>query len=61
MDNLTALETNLKKFADELADVFIYLVRLGKVLEVNLDEPVRGKIEKNAQKHPPELLGHQGY
>jgi dCTP diphosphatase len=37
---------------DELADVFIYLVRLGQVLGVDLDEAVRGKIEKNARKYP---------
>ena len=37
---------------DELADVFIYLVRLGQVLGVDLDAAVRGKIEKNAKKYP---------
>ena len=44
---------------DELADVFIYLVRLGQVLGVDLDEAVREKIEKNARKYPPEVLGHR--
>jgi NTP pyrophosphatase (non-canonical NTP hydrolase) len=39
---------------DELADVLIYLVRLAAVLEVDLDEAVRSKLEANALKYPVE-------
>ena len=37
---------------DELADVFIYLVRLASVLGVDMDAAVRAKIAKNANKYP---------
>jgi dCTP diphosphatase len=39
---------------DEIADVLIYLVRLAAVLEVNLDEAVRSKLQTNARKYPVE-------
>jgi len=39
---------------DELADVLIYLVRLAAVLEVDLDEAVRSKLEANARRYPVE-------
>lgn len=37
---------------DELADVFIYLVRLASVLGVDLNEAIDVKLIKNAQKYP---------
>lgn len=39
---------------DELADVFIYLVRLSQALGVDLDEAVRAKMVKNGVKYPVE-------
>ena len=39
---------------DEIADVLIYLVRLAAVLEVDLDEAVRSKLQTNARKYPVE-------
>jgi dCTP diphosphatase len=37
---------------DEIADVFIYLARLASVLNLDIDEAVRTKLEKNAIKYP---------
>lgn len=37
---------------DELADVQLYLVRLASVLGVDLNEAVRQKLQKNAEKYP---------
>lgn len=37
----------------EIADVFLYLMRLAMVLEVDLDAAVRDKIALNAKKYPP--------
>ncbi|NGM86960.1 nucleotide pyrophosphohydrolase [Parapusillimonas sp. SGNA-6] len=39
---------------DELADVLLYLVRLGSVLGVDLNEAVQQKLQKNAKKYPIE-------
>ena len=40
---------------DELADVFIYLLRLTDVLGVDLEEVFEMKLEKNKKKYPVEL------
>lgn len=37
----------------EVADVFLYLMRIAMVLGIDLDEAVRSKIAMNAQKYPP--------
>lgn len=37
---------------DELADVLMYLVRLATVLDVDLNEAVKHKLLKNAEKYP---------
>ncbi|RUR55182.1 nucleotide pyrophosphohydrolase [Vreelandella populi] len=39
---------------DELADVFLYLVRLAAVLGVDLDSAARDKLALNAAKYPIE-------
>ncbi|MDO6387956.1 nucleotide pyrophosphohydrolase [Uliginosibacterium sp. 31-12] len=39
----------------EVADVFLYLMRLAMVLGIDLDAAVRNKIELNAKKYPPKL------
>ena len=48
-DPLTA-----RQVRDEIADVLIYLVRLAAVLEIDLDEAVRSKLQTNARKYPVE-------
>jgi NTP pyrophosphatase (non-canonical NTP hydrolase) len=37
----------------EIADVFLYLMRLAMVLGIDLDAAVRDKIALNAKKYPP--------
>ena len=37
----------------EVADVFLYLMRLAMVLEIDLDAAVQAKIKLNAIKYPP--------
>ena len=37
----------------EIADVFLYLMRLTMVLGIDLDSAVRDKIALNAKKYPP--------
>ena len=41
---------------DELADVLMYLVRLASVLEIDLNQAVTGKLMKNAEKYPANLV-----
>ena len=38
----------------ELADIFVYLLRLAEVLQINLIEAANEKIDLNAQKYPIE-------
>lgn len=42
---------------DEMADVFIYLVRLADILEVDLIEASRSKIRRNEARFPPGANG----
>ena len=44
----------LKKAADEIADVYIFLSLLCHELDLDLDKIVRGKLKKNAEKYPVE-------
>ena len=39
----------------EIADIFIYLLRLSDKLDIDIAEAVREKIEINAKKYPVEL------
>lgn len=44
---------------DEVADVMIYLLRLADVLDIDLQDAVAAKIEKNRHKHrPPGISTH---
>jgi NTP pyrophosphatase (non-canonical NTP hydrolase) len=40
--------------ADEMADVFCYLLNLSNVLGIDLSDALRAKMVKNAQKYPAE-------
>ena len=42
------------RFGEELADVFIYLLRLADITGIDLPAAARAKILKNAQKYPIE-------
>lgn len=43
------------EIADELADVFLYLIKLSAALEVDLLTTAKNKIEKNRIKYPVSL------
>lgn len=47
-------EKNTEEIADEIADVYTYLVSLSKSLDIDLYEAVTKKIEKNKEKYPVE-------
>jgi NTP pyrophosphatase (non-canonical NTP hydrolase) len=51
-NNLSVKEISSLK--EELADVFLYLVRLSDKLEIDLLAEANNKIEKNADKYPVE-------
>lgn len=48
-------EKEMQHVRDEMADVFIYLVRLADKLNVNIEEAVMEKIELNESRYPVEL------
>lgn len=45
-------EKKAEAIRDELADVFVYSLRLADVLGIDLDQAVRVKMQKNAAKYP---------
>lgn len=45
--------TEAEHVRQEVADVFLYLMRLAMVLGIDLDAAVQAKIALNAQKYPP--------
>lgn len=45
----------LQAFKDEIADIFIYLLRLSHKANLNLEEVVMMKMDKNEKKYPVEL------
>lgn len=45
----------LAKVEDEVADVFVYLMRILNKTEIDLEKAVRNKMKKNADKYPVEL------
>ena len=53
---VTTDEASAGRVAEELADVFIYLVRLADVLGVDLLAAARTKLEANARRYPAEQV-----
>lgn len=45
----------LRKVEDEVADVFVYLMRILNKTDIDLEKAVRNKMKKNADKYPVEL------
>lgn len=41
---------------DELADIFIYLLRLADKLNIDLEKAVKNKIRVNAKKYPADII-----
>lgn len=44
------------KAQDEIADIAIYLLKLSKSLDINLEEAILEKMKKNEEKYPIELV-----
>ncbi len=42
------------KVSEELADIFVYLLRIAKKADIDLEEVVLAKIKKNSEKYPVE-------
>ncbi|WP_138431870.1 nucleotide pyrophosphohydrolase [Fodinibius saliphilus] len=50
------LDDNLREEAkDELADIFIYLIRLSQKLDIDLIQAANSKLDDNKKKYPIEL------
>ena len=47
-----AIKDDSAHATEEIADVFLYLVRIADVLDVDLEEAVSAKLAKNAAKYP---------
>ena len=45
----------VEEIRKEIADIFIYLLRLADKLDIDIEEAVREKIEINAKKYPIDL------
>ncbi|WP_214484499.1 nucleotide pyrophosphohydrolase [Bacillus sp. SM2101] len=49
-----AAEIKFEEIKDEIADVMIYLLLLCDKLDINLEDAVHSKLQKNAKKYPVE-------
>ncbi|MDM5187311.1 nucleotide pyrophosphohydrolase [Bacillus sp. DX4.1] len=47
-----ALTTSKQNIKEEMADIFIYLIQMADKMQVDLEEEVLKKLEKNAKKYP---------
>lgn len=52
-ENITP--ANLEKAKEEIADVFLYLIRLSDKLGIDLEEAAHAKLRKNEEKYPVDL------
>ena len=50
------LHKNKEAISDEIADVFLYLLRLSTLCGVNFEKSIKNKMIKNEQKYPAELV-----
>ena len=56
-----ALATSRQNIKEEMADVFIYLIQMADKMDVNLEEEVIRKLEKNAKEIPSITRKRRGY
>lgn len=54
-NNLSSDPVKMQKVEEEVADIFVYLLRIASKTNINLEEAVIRKMEKNAKKYPVEL------
>lgn len=57
-DNLGPINHQAAK--EEIADVFIYTIRLASILGIDLEQAFWEKMDKNAKKYPPGLDQNEG-
>lgn len=50
--NVHWVKENSSALSEEVADVFIYLLRLADILGIDIEEAARSKIRENARKYP---------
>jgi NTP pyrophosphatase (non-canonical NTP hydrolase) len=48
------IKFNSEHAAEEIADVFLYLVRIADVLDIDIEQAVEMKLKKNSDKYPAE-------
>ena len=53
---LSGSEKKIMNIRDEIADIFVYLLRLCSVLNIDFEKSLLEKIEKNETKYPPNLV-----
>jgi NTP pyrophosphatase (non-canonical NTP hydrolase) len=53
--NIAADPLKLARIQEEMADVFIYLIRLAHVLNLDIEKIVADKIAENAKRYPIEI------
>ena len=51
-ESLTVSNEKIKKIQEEMADVLLYVIRLGDVLNIDLLHVAESKIDENAKKYP---------
>ena len=54
-NNVSQNPEKLQKIEDEVADIFVYLLRLTGKLNIDLERAIKNKMIKNAEKYPIEL------
>jgi dCTP diphosphatase len=52
---VTERDADLQLVRDELADIFIYLIRMADILHIDLEDAVQGKLGDNERRYPVEL------
>ena len=52
---VTGRDEDLQLVREELADILIYLVRMADVVQIDLEDAVRGKLRDNERRYPVEL------
>lgn len=46
----------MQKVEDEVADIFLYLMRIVSKTDIDLEKVVRAKMKKNAEKYPASIV-----
>lgn len=54
VDSEEAVQENKEAISEELADVMLYCIYMADALQVDLDQIIDSKIDKNAKKYPVE-------